>query len=313
MSGAQAEATAGAPPGAAANAKPRRALVTGASGFVGAALTRRLLADGWEVHLLLRASSAADALPPQAHVHRLDGSTLQLLDIMRAAAPDVVFHLASLFLAAHKPEDVERLVNANLLFGTQLVEAMAACGVKKLVNTGTSWEHYEDHPYNPVCLYAATKAAFTALLHFYTEVHQLRVVTLKLFDTYGAGDTRPKVLNLLKRVANEGTSLGMSPGGQLVDLVYIDDVLDAFVLAAGQLDTQANAIEEYGVSSGKPLPLKDIAALYARVSGKPLNIEWGGRPYREREVMVPWHSYRSVPGWQPKVALAEGLALFHNT
>jgi nucleoside-diphosphate-sugar epimerase len=292
---------------------PRRALLTGASGFVGAALTRRLLAEGWEVHLLLRASSSTEGLPPQAQVHRHDGSTLQLIDIMRAAAPEVVFHLASLFLAVHKPEDVERLIHANLLFSTQLVEAMAACGVRQLVNTGTSWEHYEDQAYNPVCLYAATKAAFTALLHYYVEVHQLRVITLKLFDTYGAGDTRPKVLNLLKRVANEGTSLGMSPGEQLVDLVYIDDVMDAFVLASAQLATQAAGIEEYGVSSGQPVPLKEIAALYAQVSGKPLNIAWGGRPYREREVMLPWHSYRSVPGWRPKVGLAQGLALFHNS
>lgn len=292
----------------------RRALVTGASGFIGAALTRRLLADGWEVHVLLRESSSDAGLPasPQLHLHRHDGGTLQLIDIMRAAAPEAVFHLASLFLAAHKPEDIERLINANLLFSTQLVEAMSVCGVHKLVNTGTSWEHYKDAAYNPVCLYAATKQAFNALLRYYVEVSGLRVVTLKLFDTYGAGDTRPKVLNLLKRVANEGTSLGMSPGEQLVDLVYIDDVLDAFMLAYQQMDAQAIPMEDYGVSSGKPLPLKDIAALYAQVSGKPLNIEWGGRPYREREVMVPWQSYRTVPGWQPKVDLAQGLALFHT-
>lgn len=295
----------------------RRALLTGASGFVGAALTRRLLADGWDVHLLLREGSSAAGLPPESarlRLHRHDGGTLQLIEIMRAAAPQAVFHLASLFLAAHKPEDVERLIHSNLLFSTQIAEAMAACGVKHLVNTGTSWEHYEDAAYNPVCLYAATKQAFSALLRYYVECHGLRVVTLKLFDTYGAGDRRPKMLNLLKRVALEGTPLGMSPGEQLVDLVYIDDVMDAFMLAYEQLadGTQRNAMEEYGVSSGKPLALRDIAALYARVSGLPLAIEWGGRPYREREVMVPWQSHHGVPGWRPKVDLASGLALFHQ-
>lgn len=295
----------------------RRALLTGASGFVGSALTRRLLADGWDVHLLLREGSSSDGLPAEGehlHIHRHDGSTVNLIEIMRAAAPEAVFHLASLFLATHKPEDVERLIHSNLLFSTQVAEAMAACGVRRLVNTGTSWEHYEDADYNPVCLYAATKQAFAALLHYYVECHGLRVVTLKLFDTYGAGDTRPKVLNLLKRIALEGTSLGMSPGEQLVDLVYIDDVIDAFMLAYEQLadGSQQSAMEEYGVSCGAPLPLREIAALYAQVSGKPLAIDWGGRPYRDREVMVPWHSYRSVPGWQPKVDLATGLALFHR-
>jgi nucleoside-diphosphate-sugar epimerase len=295
----------------------RRALLTGASGFIGARLAQRLLDEGWEVHLVLRPDSASAALPaptPRLHVHRHDGSTMGLVDIMRAAAPQAVFHLASLFLAQHQPQDVERLVQANLLFSTQLAEAMAQCDVRLLVNTGTSWEHYEDADYDPVCLYAATKHAFSALLHYYAACHGLRVATLKLFDTYGPGDTRPKVLNLLKRIANEGSQLAMSPGGQLIDLVYIDDVLDAYVQAWQVLadGTQAEPMADYGVSSGAPLPLRDLAALYAQVSGKPLAIDWGGRPYRPREVMVPWTRYQRLPGWQPKVALADGLARFHQ-
>lgn len=295
----------------------RRALVTGASGFIGAALTRRLLAEGWEVHLLLRTGSASDALPAPSerlHLHRHDGSTVQLLEIMRTAAPDAVFHLASLFLAQHQPEDVERLVQANLLFSTQLAEAMAQCGVRLLLNTGTSWEHYQDADYNPVCLYAATKQAFSALLQYYIECHGLRVATLKLFDTYGPGDTRPKLLNLLKRLANDGSSLAMSPGGQLIDLVYIDDVLDAYLLAWARLadGRQTAASAEYGVSSGAPLPLRDLAERYSQASGKALAIDWGGRPYRAREVMVPWTRSQPVPGWQPKVTLGEGLARFHR-
>lgn len=300
-----------------APALQRRALLTGASGFVGAALTRRLLADGWQVHLVLRPDSSTAALPPASPslvLHRHDGDTLSLIEIMRVAQPQAVFHLASLFLATHTPQDVVRLVNANLLFSTQLAEAMAACGVRLLVNTGTAWQHYEDQDYNPVCLYAATKQAFSALLRYYVECHGLRVVTLKLFDTYGAGDPRPKLLNLLKRIALAGTSLGMSPGEQLVDLVHIDDVVEAFVLAHARLEdgSQQESMEEYGVASGQPLALRELAALYARVSGQPLDIDWGGRPYREREVMLPWHNYRTVPGWLPKMDLARGLALFHQ-
>lgn len=301
----------------AAATAPRRALVTGASGFVGAALARRLVADGWQVHLLLRAGSDAGGLErigPQLRIHRHDGSTVQLVEIVREAAPQAVFHLASLCLTQHTPADVERLIQSNLLFSTQLAEAMALNQVRWLVNTGTSWQHYDNGGYNPVCLYAATKEALNALLRYYVECHGLRVVTLKLFDTYGPGDTRPKMLNLLRRIALEGTSLAMTPGEQQVDLVHVDDVVNAFVLAYEELAAgrQPQAMAEYGVSSGQPLRLRDLAALYAEVSGKPLAIEWGGRDYRPREIMVPWDGYRTVPGWTPQVDLATGLARFHQ-
>jgi nucleoside-diphosphate-sugar epimerase len=295
----------------------RHALLTGASGFIGAALAQRLLRDGWEVHLLLRPGSDAGDLTqalPQLRVHRHDGSTADLVAIVAAAAPQVVFHLASLFLAQHTHDDVRRLIESNLLFSTQLSEAMAANAVRLLVNTGTAWQHYDNDGYNPVNLYAATKEAFAALLRYYVECHGLRVCTLKLFDTYGPGDKRPKLLNVLKRAALDGTPLAMSPGEQLIDLVYIDDVVEAFILAFEQLASGAQqaAMADYGVSSGAALPLREIAALYGRVTGKPLTIEWGGRPYRPREVMLPWTNYRSVPGWRPLVDLATGIARFHG-
>lgn len=290
---------------------PRRALVTGASGFIGAALVRRLLAQGWQVHVVLRPDTpraALAALGPQLTIHTHDGDTAGLIAIMQAAAPQAVFHLASLFLAQHTAEQVTALVQSNVLFSTQLAEAMAHNGVTLLVNTGTSWQHHDNQPYNPVCLYAALKQAFEAVLRFYVETAGLRVVTLKLFDTYGPGDARPKLLHLLKRHAESGAPLAMSPGEQLIDLVYIDDVIDAFMLALGQLQgAPAGSMEEYGVSSGAPLALKRIAAIYAEVSGRPLNIEWGGRPYRPREVMVPWTAYRTLPGWRPRVDLRSGI------
>ena len=167
---------------------------------------------------------------------------------------------------------------------------MTLQGVTKLINTGTSWQHYENEDYNPVCLYAATKQAFEDMLKFYVEASELKVITLKLFDTYGPDDPRPKLFTLLRRVAEEQTELAMSPGEQLIDLVYIDDVIEGYLLAARRLmDNSVSGMEDYAISSGKQISLKELVAIYGRTIGKQLPIKWGGRSYRTREVMVSWN------------------------
>jgi nucleoside-diphosphate-sugar epimerase len=289
----------------------RTALITGITGFIGTHLASRLKTAGWSVHGIVRNLQKAEKLEERLAgvvLQEHDGSTESLIAIVSRVQPTVVFHLASLFIAEHRPEDVERLVSSNVLFGSQLAEAMVTNRTYALVNTGTSWQHYQNDDNTPVCLYAATKQAYEAILHYYTEAYPLKVITLKLYDTYGSGDRRQKLFTILRKLAADQRPLAMSPGEQLVDLVYIDDVTDAFVMAAERLLSQPMARrEEYAVSSGKPVCLKDLVRLYGQLKGTPLPVEWGKRPYRSREVMVPWTGGRPLPGWKPKVGLEEGI------
>jgi nucleoside-diphosphate-sugar epimerase len=287
----------------------RRVLVTGATGFIGSHLVRRLAADGCDVHALVRAGSDARRVPPAGVVtaHVADGDTERLVDLVAELRPAAVFHLAAYFVAEHRAPDVAPLVASNVLLTAQLAEAASAAGGPAFINTGTSWQHYRDAPYMPVALYAATKQAAEDVLAFYADATPLRVVTLRLFDTYGPADPRPKLLAALRRAA-AGETLRMSPGEQLIDLVHVDDVVDAYVAAWAHADrTPGAAAEAFAVSSGAPLPLRDLAGLFGRVAGRPLAIEWGGRAYRAREVMVPWSAGTPVPGWRPRVGLEDGL------
>jgi nucleoside-diphosphate-sugar epimerase len=261
----------------------RRALVTGATGFLGGHLARRLTGDGWTVHLLGRGEDAAEAV--------------------RRARPDAVFHLASYFKAVHEPADVAPLIEANVAFGARLLEAMAGAGCGRLVHAGTAWQHFEGRPYEPTSLYAATKQAFADLVRFYVAKGALRSVALKIYDTYGPADPRPKLMNQLKNAARSGARLELSAGEQYLDLVYVDDVVDAFVRAAGVEAADAN----FSVSSGSPRRVRDVVELYARVAGRPINAVWGARPYRWREMLEPWSAGPPVPGWAPRVPLEEGI------
>ena len=290
----------------------RIALVTGGTGFIGSNLVNRLITSGWGVHVVVRPESDFGVLSEAARqimVHTHDGTTEGLVKIMSNARPSVVFHLASWFLSGHLPKDVTKLIQSNVLFSTQLAEAMAESGVVNLVNTGTSWQHYDNKEYSPVNLYAATKQAFETILQYYVEVRSIKAITLQLFDTYGPKDQRAKLFTLLRRTAETQRLLQMSPGEQLIDLVYIDDVLDAYLLAAERLLLRKVSRQEiYEITSGKPIKLRDLVDVYSQSIGKSLPIEWGARPYRLREVMVPWGKGNILPGWEPRVSLRAGIA-----
>jgi nucleoside-diphosphate-sugar epimerase len=290
-----------------------RALVTGAAGFVGGALVRRLLADGWEVHALLGPTCRREALAPvrdriTAHDH--DGGMERMLAIVRAARPDVAFHLASLFLTDHRPDQLQDLVASNILLGAQLAEALAAAGPARLVNTGTSWQHFGTGGYRPVNLYAATKQALEDLLAYYHDARGLACTTLKLFDTYGPRDPRPKLVRLLLEAARSGAPLGLSPGEQVLDLVHVDDVAAAFAHAAGRLLAEPEPRLERFLVAGERLTVRQLVAVIEAATGRPVAARWGERPYRPREVMEPLAAGAGLrlPGWAPAIPLRDGLA-----
>jgi len=287
-----------------------RALVTGASGFVGSHLVRALLAAGHDVHALVRPDSdparVRGLLPATVHVHV--GGVESLLGIVGASRAEVVFHLAARFIAEHRLEDVAGLIDDNLRFGAELVEAMLLSGVHSLVNTGTAWQHYGGAEYDPVCLYAAAKEAFETLLVFHRRTSPLRVLTLVLFDTYGERDPRKKLMSLLLRLAREGGSADLSPGEQRLDLVHVEDVARAYLLAGARVATlPSGAAEEFAVRSGDAVSLRELVRIVEAESGKALDIRWGARPYRAREVMEPWSGGSTLPGWRAEVPLGEGI------
>ena len=129
-----------------------------------------------------------------------------------------------------------------------------------------------------------------------------------LFDTYCENDTRPKLMNLLKKVATEGTALEMSAGEQQLSLVHIADVCRAFILAFEILETQQiNEHKHYAVVSDEIYTLKEIVQIFERQTNKKLNITFGKRPYRKREVMKVWSKGEKIPNWKPEISLAEGI------
>jgi nucleoside-diphosphate-sugar epimerase len=170
------------------------------------------------------------------------------------------------------------------------------------VNTGTVWQHYDAAAYSPVSLYAATKQAFSDLLVFYSEVEGLEVHTLELMDTYGPNDARAKLIPFLLRAGQDGTTVPMTDGTQLIDLMHVDDAVGALIATAG-----APAGHTYGARGDGAITLRELVDRFQQATGYSLNVEWGARPPRPREMLRPWMTADPPPHWEPQIRLDDGL------
>ena len=231
----------------------RRALITGITGFIGSHLARALLHEGWFVVALIRIETLRGGFtaPTAVLVVPYDGTTESMMDAVLQAKPSVVFHLASLLIGRHTPGQIERLIQSNILMGTQLLEAMVFHGCRSLINTGTSLQNSYGPEYNPSSLYAATKQAFEAIVGYYAKSANLSYLTLNIYSAYGLGDKSARVLNYLIRQLTSSDTLAMSPGNQKLDLIHVEDICAAFLIAEELLrDPSANICQSYAIATG---------------------------------------------------------------
>jgi CDP-paratose synthetase len=286
-------------------------LITGATGFIGRHLVPRLLSEGYYIYITLT-ENEINPFPKDVKVIVANNNNIEGgREIFRQYNIDGIIHLAAYVQSyVHDSLDISKLINSNILFGTQILDYAAEANVSWFINTGTYWQNYQKLGYSPVNLYAATKQAFEDIARYYIETNRITFCTIRLFDTYGPNDTRPKIFNLWNKVARSGEVINMSPGDQLIDISYIDDIIDAYILLKNQLFEKSRTIKNgsiFTLMAEKRYSLKELARIFEETTGKKLNINWGGQPYREREVMIPWESGMRLPGWEPKISIIEGI------
>ena len=282
-----------------------RVLVTGATGFLGGALTRRLLDDGHTVAVVQRPqSSAADSRCARIE---WDREATKFVDAIEAWKPQIVFHLATHFVSRHRTQDLPSLIDANVALGTALLEGAHRIG-STVVITGSAWQHLGGSTYLPVSLYAATKQALFDIAVFYKN-SGVDVRELTFFDTYGPGDERGKLISLLLDAAATGETIDMSSGNQLIDLLYVSDAVQALISAARIPQPTSIEAARFVARSGHPVTIRDLVSSIEETIKAQISVQWGQRPDRPNEMLTNWEFGIPVPGWSPEVDLYKGIQL----
>ena len=108
--------------------------------------------------------------------------------------------------------------------------------------------------------------------------------------------------------------LVMTSGEQMMDIVYVTDVVKAYMIGINYILNVKNTCSDeiFFVSSGEQIKLKSLVEKYLKINRTRLDIDWGGKPHRAREIMHPLKNVPVLPGWSPKVNLDEGLKLIAN-
>lgn len=302
-----------------------RTLVTGAAGFIGSTLVDRLLADGHSVVGVDDLSSgrstnvAAAERSDAFEFAKADIVDADLIGLLADVQPEVVFHLAAQISVKLSVDDAERDADVNVVGTVRLAEAARRAGVRKVVHTSSGGSIYgknppgypttEDMPVDPSSPYAASKVCGEVYLNMFRNLYGVDCSHIAPANVYGPrqdphGEAGVVAIFSQALLAGRPTKI-FGDGNDTRDYVFVDDVVDAFVRAAGD----AGGGQRFNVGTGVETSTRQLHTAIAAAAGTPDQPEL--HPPRLGDLKRSQLSYeraQRVLGWTPKVALADGIA-----
>jgi nucleoside-diphosphate-sugar epimerase len=294
-----------------------RCLITGASGFVGANLARRLLRDGHETHVFLRPEHQPWRLREVAsdlHVHAVDVAHRErMLLAVHQIRPDWVFHLAA-YGAYSSQTGFTRMVDINVNGTASLLDACTETGVGAFIYTGSSSEYgYKDHPpgedeiLEPNSHYAITKASATHYCQFVARNQDFNAIAVRLYSIYGPYEEPTRLIPTLIAHGLRGTLPPLVSPTTARDFVYVDDAVDALVYLA-KTSPRRGAV--YNLCTGTQTSMTTVVETARKLMNIAAEPVWSSMPQRSWDTDIWVGSPAAMEkeiGWRATIDFSTGL------
>jgi UDP-glucose 4-epimerase len=307
-------------------------LVTGGAGYIGSIVSKQLLAAGYEVTVLDNLERGhREAVPSQAELTVVDLLDRDALNAATAAGFDGVLHFAALALVSESVSHPERYYRTNVGGTLNLLEAMVAAKIPRLVFSSTCavYGQPDEVPIaetavpRPINAYGASKLAVDLMIRDFCAAHDLGAVSLRYFNVAGASDgvgedhdpethlipniLRP-ALGIAPAVKVYGTDYPTPDGTAIRDYIHVDDLAAAHLLALEGTRTAEHRV--FNLGNGNGFSVREVIAAARTVTGVDIPAEEAPRRPGDPPMLVAASEWiRSELGWEPqKPALEEMIA-----
>ncbi len=293
--------------------------IFGAGGFIGSAIVDRLLKNGHELRLLERPRvEPRREFSDDARVERIIGDLMSVQAVNRAIdGADVVLHLVSTTLPESSNDDPVYDVQTNIVATLQLLKAMVAKDVRKIVFISSGGTIYgnptylpidENHPTEPRVSYGIAKLTIEKYLLMYQHLHGIKANILRVANPYGERQrvetAQGAVGVFLSRIIQNQPLEIWGDGSVTRDYLYISDVAEAFALAVDY----DGATSIFNISSGVGISLNELIGICERILGREVVRHYRpGRPFDVPVSILDNSLARQKLGWEPTVNIEEGI------
>jgi CDP-3, 6-dideoxy-D-glycero-L-glycero-4-hexulose-4-reductase len=278
-------------------------LLIGANGYLGKFIYQALVRQSYKVLVIGRATSN----------YRIDGyfDTAGNLVTYEEIQPDLIINLANSYVIDPSTSEIQKMRESIIDLSNYITDYAVTNRVRVILTS--SYFQYAPSDLQPWSEYAEMKRIATSHAKFSLIENGIPFLELVLYDNFG-GPPRGKILDLLLDAFRNSGRISVNPGESLINLIHIEDLVQAYLIGVRSILESKCIDSSFSLHGDETLTIRQLVECIEKSSGSniKMDIAWGEKAYRNREMMQYWQPYPRLPKFEPRIKLVDYLGSVLN-